>query len=190
MHEKWNGVRYSGTSEQHGEGWIWRGVRTSSLVMNFVTQSVCSILICLNSTDRGASVIERSLTLTLGSDPEVAAAKMLANYNTLDYRPSLIERLSARPSPLLCPILVVHGTEDKAVRHFLNHSLIFNEENKTIDSTPSQYPFERLYHERTVAAIGELAELFVVEKGPHFVTVTHSKEVDAKIIEWITRNGH
>lgn len=73
-----------------------------------------------DSTDRGASIIERSLTLTLGSDPEVAAAKMLANYNTLDYRPSLIERLSARPSPLLCPILVVHGTEDKAVRRFLN----------------------------------------------------------------------
>jgi hypothetical protein len=51
---------------------------------------------------------------------------------------------------------------------------------------PSQYPFERKYHERTASSIGdENAELFVVEGGTHFVTASHAAQVDKKVVEWI-----
>lgn len=96
---------------------------------------------------------------------------MMAAYNTLDYRPSLIEALSVRPSSLRCPILVVHGTEDAAVGGINRLHLLSPRLNEDCFSC-LQYPFERLYHERTVEAIGkEWAELYVVQKGSHFVTV-------------------
>lgn len=110
----------------------------------------------------GKGVIERSLTLTLGSDPVAAGARMLMNYNTLNHRPSLIEQLSIET---ICPVLVVHGRDDKAV------CCLCHPFDTSTNDDRVQYPFERLYHERTVAAIGNSAELFVLD-GPHFVTVS------------------
>lgn len=74
-----------------------------------------------SSREWGAGVIERSLRLTLASaegvlEPVYAGRTMVTNYDCLDYRPSLIPLLAVRPSPLLCPILVIHGSLDKAVR--------------------------------------------------------------------------
>lgn len=47
---------------------------------------------------------------------------------------------------------------------------------------------ERGYHTRTMEAIGDKnSELYIVEGGPHFVTVTHFEEVDRVILDWIGR---
>lgn len=71
----------------------------------------------------GAGVIDRSLHETLSQDgvldPVFVGQRMISNYACLNDRPSLIPQLSVRPSPIRCPILVVHGSLDKAVRSFI-----------------------------------------------------------------------
>lgn len=76
----------------------------------------------------GAGVIDRSLHETLSQngilDPMFSGQRMIINYACLNNRPSLILQLSARPSPLRCPILVIHGGLDKAVSHSSSYSPI------------------------------------------------------------------
>ena len=56
------------------------------------------------------------------------------------------------------------------------------------DSSITQYPFERKYHERTATACGDdNAEIKVIEGGPHFVTASHWEEVDRTVVQWIKR---
>ncbi|KAM0751767.1 alpha/beta-hydrolase [Meredithblackwellia eburnea MCA 4105] len=126
----------------------------------------------LSARLRGAGIISKSLSLTLGVggegvdgkfDPKEIGRRMKMNYQILCGRKGLIGELAARPSRLgKRKVLVVHGTEDEA------------------------YPFNRNYHTRTVSAIGEEnASLHVVQGGPHFVTVTHWPTLDKTIDEWI-----
>ncbi|KAM0787977.1 hypothetical protein ACM66B_006179 [Microbotryomycetes sp. NB124-2] len=120
----------------------------------------------------GTKVISDSLKLTLANDAgdlegARAGETMKRNYRTLCLRKGLIPELACRPSRLgKIQVLVVHGTQDNA------------------------YPFERKYHERTQSAIGDdNAELRVIEGGSHFVTASHAKETNSKILEWMKRKN-
>ena len=66
----------------------------------------------------GTKVIEASLLLSLSDsegvlDPQFAGDTMRINYHALNSRPSLIDQLTV--TPIECPILVIHGSLDKAV---------------------------------------------------------------------------
>lgn len=70
----------------------------------------------------GQKVIVRSLKKTLANndgilEPHFVGSTMVTNYACLNNRPTLIPRLSARPSPIRCSVLVIHGDLDKAVSH-------------------------------------------------------------------------
>lgn len=69
-----------------------------------------------------SNLIEQSLLLALSNDqgvldPVFAGDTMVLNYKCLNHRLGVVEELSVRPSKIGSrQVLVVHGTEDKAVR--------------------------------------------------------------------------
>ena len=91
----------------------------STLAQNMASDGYTPAESTRKDREWGAGVIERSLNETLSQDgildPVRSGERMIINYACLNNRPSLIPQLSVRPSPLRCPILVVHGGLDKAV---------------------------------------------------------------------------
>lgn len=152
----------------------------------------------------GAGVIARGLALTLAADtPAAAGALMERNYHTLNHRPSLEERLAKRPSQVGCPILVVHGTLDKAVRcrDFCRKEPYPDTRHVTVPAG-ARIPHSNIRGDwarvgRDVRGArgptlcdGEYNLLecdMMVAKCALRGQVTHAQEVDAKIVEWIRR---
>ncbi|GAA97573.1 uncharacterized protein L969DRAFT_83873 [Mixia osmundae IAM 14324] len=136
------------------------------------------------SYDWGRAVIERSLSYSFAAnslgkpidasmsfdkvqaslEPQSTADQIMINFNALLKRDGIEASISSKDSTVLCPVLIVHGTEDVA------------------------YPIDRKFPEtklKHLQSAGVKAEIKMIEGAPHFGTVSFADEFNRILADWL-----
>lgn len=97
-------------------------------------------------------------------DGEAVAEGVKINFNALLYRDGIERALSSPTTGVMCPVLLVHGSLDRA------------------------YPVSVQFHDtawKHISAGGTKVRLQVIQDGPHFLTVTHWSVFNPLLVNWI-----